>query len=119
MAEEQKRKQQTEAFLRRNEPPKVHVSWVDRLNPYRLLSRSAGRSLPPSLIFPIQQTIGAYNPELRNSTDLSPKPGRTDAMRKLLGLKESEKDATLRALRRSRSVRDPALHGDFDDERGL
>lgn len=105
--------------MRQNEPPKVHVSWVDRFNPYRLLSLSAERSLPPSIIFPIRQTIGAYNPELRKSSELSPMPGRKDAMRKLLGLKESEKEATLRALRRSRSVRDPALHGDFDDERGL
>lgn len=37
MAEETKKKQQIEAFLRQTEPRAPHDTWIDRLNPYRFM----------------------------------------------------------------------------------
>lgn len=62
VAEEQKRKRQIEDFIRKSEPVSAHVSWIDRLNPYRLMNatRNAVKvdSLPASLVLPLKQTIG-------------------------------------------------------------
>lgn len=63
MAEEQKRKEQIESFIRKTEPASAHVSWVERWNPYRLIK---GRhkavkidTVPQNLILPLKQSIGA------------------------------------------------------------
>ena len=62
VAEERKRKRQIEEFIRKAEPASAHVSWIDRFNPYRLMSahRNAVRVdfLPPSLVLPLKQTVG-------------------------------------------------------------
>lgn len=62
VAEEQKRKQQIESFIRKTEPVSAHVSWIERLNPYRLIKgrHKAVRvdSVPQNLILPLKQSIG-------------------------------------------------------------
>ena len=62
VAEEQKRKQQIEAFIRKSEPLSAHVSWIDRLNPYRLMKAHHGaikvNALPPNLVLPLKQNVG-------------------------------------------------------------
>jgi hypothetical protein len=63
VAEEQKRKHQIDAFIRKSEPQSAHVSWIDRLNPYRLMSAHPNavkvQTLPPNLVLPLKQNIGA------------------------------------------------------------
>jgi hypothetical protein len=63
VAEEQKRKRQIEEFIRKAEPVSKHVSWIDRLNPYRLISANRNavkvNSLPPNLVLPLKQNVGA------------------------------------------------------------
>ena len=70
VAEEQKRKQQIEAFIRKTEPISIHKSWIDRFNPYRLMAPHHAsvkvNSLPPNLVLPIKQIT-----TLDNSTGLS------------------------------------------------
>lgn len=63
IAEEQKRKQQIETFIRKTEPKSAHVSCVERWNPYRLIK---GRhkavkvdAVPQNLLLPLKQGIGA------------------------------------------------------------
>jgi len=62
VAEEQKRKRQIEEFIRKAEPASAHVSWIDRLNPYRLASanRNAVKvsTLPPNLVLPLKHRVG-------------------------------------------------------------
>jgi hypothetical protein len=59
VAEEQKRKHQIDAFIRKSEPQSAHVSWIDRLNPYRLMSAHPVQTLPLNLVLPLKQNIGA------------------------------------------------------------
>jgi hypothetical protein len=62
VAEEEKRKEQIAAFIRKSTPASAHVSWIDRLNPYRLMKahhRSVKvETLPPNLVLPLKQNIG-------------------------------------------------------------
>ena len=62
IAEEQKRKQQMEAFIRKTEPVSAHVSWIDRLNPYRLMKAHHNSikvdTLPANLVLPLKQSVG-------------------------------------------------------------
>jgi hypothetical protein len=62
VAEEQKRKRQIEEFIRKAEPISAHVSWIDRLNPYRLMSANRNavkvNTLPPNLVLPLKQNVG-------------------------------------------------------------
>lgn len=63
VAEEQKRERQVAAFIRHSEPLSAHASWIDRFNPYRLMSAHHNAvkvdSLPPNLVLPLKQNIGA------------------------------------------------------------
>ena len=62
IAEDQKRKQQIDAFIRRTEPASVRVSWVERLNPYRLMKAHHHsikvEALPANLVLPLKQNMG-------------------------------------------------------------
>jgi hypothetical protein len=62
VAEEQKRKEQIDAFIRKSEPESAHVSWIDRLNPYRLMKAHHHsikvETLPPNLVLPLKQNVG-------------------------------------------------------------
>ena len=61
MAEELKRKQQIEAFIRKTQPKSTHSSFLDRWNPYRLLKGKpkaiAVDNLPPNLVLPLKKSI--------------------------------------------------------------
>lgn len=63
MAEDLKRKEQIEAFVRKTEPNHNAATWVERLNPYRLIKAHHKAvkvdKLPPNLILPLKQSIGA------------------------------------------------------------
>jgi len=62
VAEEEKRKEQIEAFIRKSTPASAHVSWIDRLNPYRLMKAHHHsvkvETLPPNLVLPLKQNVG-------------------------------------------------------------
>ncbi|WVR06351.1 hypothetical protein IAU60_003382 [Kwoniella sp. DSM 27419] len=123
IADEQKRKQQIEAFIRKAEPQSAHVSWIDRLNPYRLMKahHTAVKvgTLPPNLILPFKQNIGVDVGNLP-STDLSAwdtTSGAKDAVRRLLGRDKEETPFLLRTRRRPVSTK---IEGpDEEDDRGL
>lgn len=122
VAEEEKRKQQVEVFIRKTEPLAGRVSWVERLNPYRLMR---GRHnavkvdiLPPSLVLPLKQSVG---PEVGTS-DISEKTGDRSAkgaMQRLLGRKDAEKTPLRRLERGRRSAIIEDLDDDMLDDRGL
>jgi len=61
VAEELKRKQQIEAFIKKTQPKSSHSSWLDRWNPYRLLKGKpkaiAVQNLPPNLVLPLKKSI--------------------------------------------------------------
>ncbi|KAL7418234.1 Ion transport protein-domain-containing protein [Mrakia frigida] len=61
VAEELKRKQQIEAFIKKTQPKTSHSSWLDRWNPYRLLKAKpraiAVQNLPPNLVLPLKKSI--------------------------------------------------------------
>ncbi|OCF43572.1 high-affinity cell membrane calcium channel [Kwoniella heveanensis CBS 569] len=125
IAEEQKRKQQIEAFIRKAEPQSAHVSWIDRLNPYRLMTarHTAVKvaTLPPNLVLPLKQNIGADVGNVPTS-DLGAwgsTSGAKGAMRRLLGRDKEESAIPLRNLRHSTSAKSQELDGDNDDDRGL
>nr|XP_019045668.1 high-affinity cell membrane calcium channel [Kwoniella bestiolae CBS 10118]OCF24598.1 high-affinity cell membrane calcium channel [Kwoniella bestiolae CBS 10118] len=126
VAEEQKRKQQVEAFIRRAEPQSAHISWIDRLNPYRLMSARHNAvkvgTLPPNLVLPLKQNIGADVGSVPNS-DVSfvmpDHPGAKGAMRRLLGRDKEESPIPLRNLRRHTTPKFEDLDDDLDDDRGL
>ncbi|WVQ96668.1 hypothetical protein IAU59_003774 [Kwoniella sp. CBS 9459] len=125
IAEEQKRKQQIEAFIRKAEPQSAHVSWIDRLNPYRLMTarHTAVKvaTLPPNLVLPLKQNIGADVGSVPTS-DLGAwgtTSGAKGAMRRLLGRDKDESAIPLRNLRHSTSAKFEELDGDNEDDRGL
>ncbi|WWC88695.1 uncharacterized protein L201_003608 [Kwoniella dendrophila CBS 6074] len=125
IAEEQKRKQQVEAFIRRAEPQSAHISWIDRLNPYRLMSARHNAvkvgTLPPNLVLPLKQNIGADVGSVPNS-DMSAwgnTAGAKGAMRRLLGRDKEESAIPLRNLRRHTTPKFEDLDDDLDDDRGL
>ncbi|ORX40063.1 Ion transport protein-domain-containing protein [Kockovaella imperatae] len=102
VAEEQKRKRQMEAFIRRAEPAHVKTSWIDRLNPYRYLE-SKGSSvkvdaLPANLVLPIKPTIG---PDV--------------AINRLFGRGDKTEAIPLRRL----GIRSHGIDDGEDDDRGL
>ncbi|KAK8858595.1 hypothetical protein IAR55_002824 [Kwoniella newhampshirensis] len=124
IAEEQKRKQQIEAFIRKAEMPSAHVSWIDRLNPYRLMTarHTAVKvdTLPPNLVLPLKQNFGADIASVQpthlgrdNAT------GAKGAMLRLLGRDKDEYDIPLRHLKRSPPTKLDDQEGDMDDDRGL
>ncbi|WWC70741.1 uncharacterized protein I206_104692 [Kwoniella pini CBS 10737] len=124
IAEEQKRKQQVEAFIRRAEPQSAHISWIDRLNPYRLMSARHNAvkvgTLPPNLVLPLKQNIGADVGSLPNSDGAwGDTAGAKGAMRRLLGRDKEESPIPLRNLRRHTTPKFENLDGDLDDDRGL
>ncbi|WVO12615.1 hypothetical protein L204_100220 [Cryptococcus depauperatus] len=122
IAEELKRKQQVEAFIRKAETPSAHVSWIDRLNPYRLISsrHKAIRisALPPSLVLPLKQSVGFdLATENANLSLQNPKSAK-GAIRRLLGRRNDEKAIPLKILKGQAR----AINGGEDedeDDRGL
>ncbi|OCF72967.1 high-affinity cell membrane calcium channel [Kwoniella mangroviensis CBS 8886] len=124
VAEEQKRKQQVEAFIRRAEPQSAHISWIDRLNPYRLMSARHNAvkvgTLPPNLVLPLRQNIGADVGSVPNSDGAwGNTAGAKGAMRRLLGRDKEESPIPLRNLRRHTTPKFEDLDDDLDDDRGL
>ncbi|WWC62542.1 uncharacterized protein I303_105138 [Kwoniella dejecticola CBS 10117] len=124
IAEEQKRKQQVEAFIRRAEPQSAHISWIDTLNPYRLMSARHNAvkvgTLPPNLVLPLKQNVGADVGSVPNSEGAwGDKAGAKGAMRRLLGRDKEESPIPLRNLRRHTTPKFEDLDGDLDDDRGL
>ncbi|KAL7424030.1 calcium channel protein [Cryptotrichosporon argae] len=117
VAEEQKRKQQIEAFIRRTEPESARVSWVERLNPYRLIKAQHKAvhvgALPLSLLLPLKQTVGVDV----GTPQVTTEGGAKGAMRRLFGFDSKETAIPLRRLR-PRSTRVEDLD-DFEDDRGL
>ncbi|WRT67795.1 uncharacterized protein IL334_004769 [Kwoniella shivajii] len=122
IAEEQKRKQQVEAFIRRAEPQSAHISWIDRLNPYRLMSARHNAvkvgTLPPNLVLPLKQNIGADVGGVSNSDvgAWGDTAGAKGAMRRLLGRDKEESSIPLRNLRRHTAPKFEDLDGDMDDD---
>jgi hypothetical protein len=128
LAEELKRKEQIEAFVRKTEPTSTHVNWIDRLNPYRLIKARHKAvkvdQLPPNLILPLKQSIGAdvgatQVPEAETK-------GAKAAMRRMFGLDTMIEAFPMRSITskhigRSTSVVDVSqdFDDDYDDDRGL
>lgn len=75
VAEELKRKQQIEAFIRRTQPKSTHSTFLDRWNPYRLFKGKpkaiAVDNLPPNLVLPLKKSI------VRDFADARAGPSRT------------------------------------------
>ncbi|EIW66778.1 hypothetical protein TREMEDRAFT_40774 [Tremella mesenterica DSM 1558] len=122
VAEEQKRKQQIEAFIRKSEPVSVHVSWIDRLNPYRLIKAHHRavkvNALPANLVLPLKQSVGAEVGGISNKMKAEMEKEDSNApMRRLFGFERDEK----LPRRRSRllSTRMDDMGHMEDDDRGL
>jgi hypothetical protein len=123
VAEEQKRQQQVEAFIRKSKPQSAHVSWIDRLNPYRLMKAHHHSirvtTLPPNLVLPLKQNVGpevGAPPEVDTIADLN---GAKGAMWRLLGRAKDTHAMPLRTLHRPVSATFEDLDEEFEDERGL
>ncbi|BEI83049.1 hypothetical protein CcaverHIS002_0309170 [Cutaneotrichosporon cavernicola] len=127
VAEEQKRKQQVDAFIRRSEPESSHSSFFERFNPY---NRVRGRhraihvsEVPQNLILPLKQTIGQdvgdgdVGQELATGkAAIKRLMGITaDGKVKLFGWFTKKKKATGSRRNSTRVDHD----GDSDDDRGL
>lgn len=122
IAEEQKRKRQVEEFIRRGAPQSAHVSWIDRLNPYRLVKARHQavqvRSLPQNLVLPLKQTVGADVGEAPPTSASSALDSSRQRLRQLFG-REGD-DSVLRFRKRPDSKADPrAYDDDYADDRGL
>lgn len=122
IVEEQKRKRQVEDFIRRREPQSAHVSWIDRLNPYRLLKARHPvvqvRSLPPSLVLPLKQTGGADMGEAATSSTIHAFTHSKEKLRRLFGRQGD--DSVLRYRKRPVSEAAPRSYDDdYADDRGL
>jgi hypothetical protein len=60
IAEEEKRKQQIEAFVKRSQPKSMHSSFVERFNAYRFFKgkpKAISVNLPPQLVLPLKKSI--------------------------------------------------------------
>ena len=117
IAEEQKRKKQIDEYIRKGGLQSVHVSWIDRLNPYRLVKAKPQdmrvKALPESLVLPLQQPNGDVGDPI-SSSGLSGADYTKEKMRKLLG----RQDDGLRRRRPHSSL--PVEMEDPDrDDRGL
>lgn len=123
IAEEQKRKRQVEEFIRRGEPQSAHVSWIDRLNPYRLVKARHQavqvRSLPQNLVLPLKQTVGADVGQAAPSSAMNGFEVPKQKLRKLFGREKD--DSVLRYRKRpvSAVVKPDAYADDYADDRGL
>ncbi|TXT15853.1 hypothetical protein VHUM_00356 [Vanrija humicola] len=124
VAEEQKRKQQIENFIRKSAPVSTHVTLLERLNPYRLLKarHKAVRvdALPPNLILPLKQSIGADvgAPVIEDEST-----GTNAALRRLFGMDpEGDQSIPLRNLnaeKRKSTRMATIIEDEFDTDRGL
>jgi hypothetical protein len=103
VAEEQKRKRQVEDFIRRGEPRSAHVSWIDRLNPYRLMKAKPSavrvQALPEALVLPLKQNVGDVGHASDRAVVTSGQYTK-EKIRRLLGRGEGE--SLLRRRRASR-----------------
>lgn len=122
IAEEQKRKRQVEEFIRRGEPQSAHVSWIYRLNPYRLVKARHQavhvRSLPQNLVLPLKQTVGADVGEAIPTSGSSGLDIPKQKLKKLFG--RDQDSSVLRYRKRPRSEAVPKSHNDdYEDDRGL
>ncbi|KDQ07800.1 hypothetical protein BOTBODRAFT_591897 [Botryobasidium botryosum FD-172 SS1] len=61
VAEEQKRAQQVQAYIRQTEPASTGVNWIDRWNPYRFMRANPKAivvdNLPSNLILPMNKSV--------------------------------------------------------------
>ena len=61
VAEEQKRAQQVQAYIRKSEPVSVRTNWIDKINPYRWLRAKPKAvevsALPSNLVLPIKKSV--------------------------------------------------------------
>ena len=135
VAEEQKRKRQIEEFIRKAEPISAHVSWIDRLNPYRLMSANRNavkvNTLPANLVLPLKQSVGPDVGALPGKVgvlstfahfqDADGASSTKGAMQRLFGRRQDAETIPLRNLKRSRprSARIEDLDYDVNDDRGL
>jgi hypothetical protein len=131
VAEELKRKEQIDAFVRKTEPTSTHVNWIERLNPYRLI-RARHKTvkveeLPPNLILPLKQSIGA---DVGAPSIHEDGKGAKAAMRRLFALETLSDAMPLRRLNRALTAKElgpsPSMvdvnqdfDDDYDDDRGL
>ncbi|WVQ85091.1 hypothetical protein IAT38_007255 [Cryptococcus sp. DSM 104549] len=123
IAEEQKRKRQIEAFIRKAEAPSAHVNWIDRLNPYRLMTARHRAvkvdTLPPNLVLPLKQHVGVDVSSVPSDNLRDEKGGGAKgAMRRLLGREKDESHIPLKRLRRSAHISTDD-DNDEGDDRGL
>lgn len=124
IAEEQKRKQQIENFIRKSAPVSTHVTLLERLNPYRLLKarHKAVRvdALPANLILPLKQSIGADVGAPVIEDDAT---GTNAALRRLFGMDpEGDQSIPLRNLnaeKRKSTRMATIIEDEFDTDRGL
>lgn len=123
IAEEQKRKQQLQAFIHRAEAPSAHASWIERLNPYRLM-RAHHRAvkvdtLPPNLILPLKQNVGIDVSNVSSSLPMDDGKGTKGAVKWLLGRDHDEDRIALKRLKRPSPREFTDDVEDEDDDRGL
>jgi hypothetical protein len=61
VAEELKRKEQLDAFIKKTQPKGQNSSWLDRWNPYRLFKAKPKaievQNLPANLVLPLKRSI--------------------------------------------------------------
>jgi hypothetical protein len=122
IAEEQKRKRQVEEFIRRGAPQSAHVSWIDRLNPYRLVKARHQavqvRSLPQNLALPLKQTVGADVGEAPAASRSSALDVSKQRLRKLFG--RDQDDSVLRFRKKAGGKMEAKSYDDdYADDRGL
>lgn len=120
IAEEQKRKQQLQAFIHRAEAPSAHASWIERLNPYRLMTAHHRAvkvdTLPPNLILPLKQNVGI---DVSSSLPMDDGKGTKVTVKRLLGRDHDEDRIALKRLKRPSPREFTDDVEDEDDDRGL
>ncbi|ODO05658.1 hypothetical protein I350_04717 [Cryptococcus amylolentus CBS 6273] len=122
IAEEQKRKRQVEAFIRKAEAPSDHLTWIDRLNPYRLLTARHRAVkvgvLPPSLVLPLKHSSGV---DVSMPADLQAGENKRtkDAVKRLLGRDQDDEKIPLKKLRRHTRAQFADQEDEDEDDRGL
>ncbi|OXH34034.1 high-affinity cell membrane calcium channel [Cryptococcus neoformans] len=123
IAEEQKRKQQIQAFIHRAEAPSAHASWIDRLNPYRLMTARHRavrvKTLPPNLILPLKQNVGIDVSDVPSSLPMNDGKSTKGAVKRLLGRDGDEDQIPLKRFKRPPPRESTDDAEDEDDDRGL
>ncbi|WVQ72778.1 hypothetical protein IAR50_002338 [Cryptococcus sp. DSM 104548] len=121
IAEEQKRRRQVEAFIRKAEAPSDHLTWIDRLNPYRLMTARHRAVkvgvLPPSLVLPLKHSSGV-DVSMPSDLQAGEQKRTKDAVKRLLGRDQDDEKIYTKKLRRHTRTQFPDQDDDEDD-RGL